>query len=183
MPAERVRGKAVLRKNLEMSQAGAHATPGAQGRGRRDQIKMTPAEIADFLHGRHHMSVATFGPDGRVHLVAMWYGFLDEDPALWTYARSQKVVNLRRDPRITCLVEAGDAYDELRGVELVGQAEIVEDPDTVVALGADVFARYSGPIDDAQRETMVRSSAKRVAVRIRAERTVSWDHRKLAGAY
>lgn len=173
----------MLRENLEMSQAGAHAAAGRAGRGRRDKIKMTPAEVADFLHGRHHMSVATLGRDGRVHLVAMWYGFLGEDPALWTYASSQKVVNLTRDPRITCLVEAGDAYDELRGVELVGHAEIVEDLDTVVALGSDVFARYSGPMDEAARETMVRSSAKRVAVRIRAERIVSWDHRKLAGAY
>src|SRR5689334_3004870 len=98
---------------------------------RRDLIKMTSAEADAFLTGRHSMSVATVGAEGRIHLVAMWYGFLDGAPAFWTYGRSQKIVNLRRDPRLTCLVETGETYDTLKGVELVGRGEVIDDPTVV----------------------------------------------------
>jgi nitroimidazol reductase NimA-like FMN-containing flavoprotein (pyridoxamine 5'-phosphate oxidase superfamily) len=81
------------------------------------------------------MSVATVGPDGRPHLVAMWYGFIDGAPAFWTYAKAQKIVNLRRDPRLTCMVEDGSAYNELRGVELVADAQLIEDAERVLAFG------------------------------------------------
>ena len=140
---------------------------------------MSHAEVARFLQEPHHLQVATIAKDGRPHLVAMWYGFLEDAPALWTYARSQKVVNLRRDPRLTCLAEAGRAYDELQGVELLARATILEDRDTVLAAGRSVFERYVGPFTDADRPRLERMSAKRVAVRIDVERTVSWDHRKL----
>ena len=146
---------------------------------RRDQIRMSEDEIDEFLQGRHVMNVATLSKDGHPHLVAMWYGFLDGAPALWTYARSQKVLNLRRDPRLTCLAESGHAYDELKGVELVGRATIFEDQETVLAVGASVFDRYRGPFTDADRPLLARMSAKRVAVRIDASRIVSWDHSKL----
>ncbi|MDZ7732092.1 MAG: pyridoxamine 5'-phosphate oxidase family protein [Acidimicrobiia bacterium] len=96
---------------------------------RRDLIRMTEAEIEEFLGGRHTMNIATFGPDGNIHLVAMWYGFLDGQPAFETFAKSQKVKNLRRNPEITVLVEDGETYDELRGVEMVGRAEIFDDPE------------------------------------------------------
>lgn len=141
---------------------------------------MTDEEVADFLREPHHLQVATIGRNGRPHLVAMWYGFLGGVPALWTYGKSQKVVNLRRDPRITCLAEAGRAYDELRGVEIVGRATILEDQATVLEVGASVFDRYQGPFTEADRPLLERMSAKRVAVRIDAERIVSWDHAKLA---
>ena len=93
---------------------------------RRDLIRMTDEEVEQFLDGRHTMNVATIGPDGRIHLVAMWYGFLEGAPAFWTYGKSQKILNLRRDPRITALVEDGEQYEELRGVELVVRAVHVE---------------------------------------------------------
>ena len=99
---------------------------------RRDLIRMTPDEVREFLEGRHTLNVATHNHDGTVHLVAMWYGFLDGDIAFETYAKSQKVQNLRRDPRITVLVEDGDQYENLRGVEMVGRAEIVEDHETIM---------------------------------------------------
>src|SRR2546423_1849361 len=102
---------------------------------RRDQIRMSPDEVDAFLQGRHTMSVATIGADGRPHLVAMWYGFVGAAPGIWTYARSQKVVNLRRDPRVTCLVETGPTYDQLQGVELIGTGTILEEPGDVMALG------------------------------------------------
>src|SRR5690348_8401061 len=99
------------------------------GTNQRAQIKMSDEEIEAFLQQRQSMSMATIGPDGRIQLVAMWYGFLDGDVAFETKAKSQKVLNLRRDPRMTVMVEDGDTYETLRGVEIVGTAEIIEDPD------------------------------------------------------
>lgn len=150
---------------------------------RRDQIRMTSEEIDEFLAGRHTMNVASIGRDGRPHLVAMWYGFLDGAPAFWTYERSQKIVNLRRDPRVTCLVEAGETYDQLQGVELVGTGTIVEDHDQLMAVGRSVFERYTGPYTDEMAPFLEQTGRKRVAVRIDIERVVSWDHRKLGGSY
>lgn len=143
---------------------------------------MTDAEVEAFLAEPHHLQVATIGAGGRPHLVAMWYGFLDGVPALWTYGRSQKVVNLRRDPRLTCLAESGRAYDELKGVELVAQATIVEDPAAVLEVGRSVFDRYMGPFSEDDRPRLERMSAKRVAVRIDVEQVVSWDHAKMGAA-
>lgn len=146
---------------------------------RRAAIAMSDTEVAEFVRGSHHMSVATIGLSGQPHLVAMWYGFLDETIGLWTYGRSQKVANIRRDPRITALIEAGSAYNELRGVELVGNARIVEDPEAVCDLGLSVYERYTGPVGDGTRDIVAHMGAKRVAVLIDVHRTVSWDHRKL----
>jgi PPOX class probable F420-dependent enzyme len=141
---------------------------------------MSEVEVHDFLRGRHHLQVATIGRDGRPHLVAMWYGFVDGALTLWTYGRSQKVVNLRRDPRVTCLAESGRDYDELKGVEVLGRATIDDDPAAVLAAGRSVLDRYRGPFSDADRPLLERMSAKRVAVRIHVERVVSWDHAKMA---
>jgi PPOX class probable F420-dependent enzyme len=140
---------------------------------------MSPSEVDGFLQGRHTMSVATFNPDGTVHLVAMWYGFLHGAVGLWTNAKSQKILNIRRDPRVTCLVEDGDTHDELRGVELVGRASIIEDQATAKVLGANVFSRYNGPVTDQARGLIEGQSPKRVGVLIDVERVVSWDHSKL----
>jgi PPOX class probable F420-dependent enzyme len=145
----------------------------------RDLIRMSPEEVEAFLHERQTMAMATMGPDGRPHLVAMWYGFLDGAPAIETYRKSQKVLNLRRDPRITCLVENGDTYDTLRGVELVGTAEIVEDPDVVLEVARDVVSRYHDLPPEAAGELAAAMARKRVAVKVNVERVVSWDHSKL----
>ena len=150
---------------------------------RRNQITMTDAEIEEYLQGRHSMNVASIGPDGRVHLVAMWYGFLDGAPAFWTYGKSQKILNLQRDPRITCLVETGEQYNELRGVELVGTAEIISDRDTIMAVGRSVSERYTGPWSDAMAVGLEQVGAKRLAVKVNVEKVVSWDHGKLGGVY
>jgi PPOX class probable F420-dependent enzyme len=150
---------------------------------RRQQIEMTPAEIEEFLHGRETMSVATLNWDSTLHLTAMWYGFLDGAPALFTYAKSQKVRNLERDPRLTGLIETGDRYDEVRGVELVGTGEIIRDPEIVLAVGTEVYGRYFAPVTDETMPMVHTMSAKRVVVRIDVTRTVSWDHRKLGGQY
>jgi PPOX class probable F420-dependent enzyme len=142
---------------------------------------MSPEEIDAFLHERQTMNVATYNHDGSIHLVAMWYGFVDGLPVFETYAKSQKVLNLRRDPRITCLVEDGDTYETLRGVELVGTAEVSEDREVIMTAARSVVERYFGPIDPADIDAVAEGlAAKRVAITIRAERTVSWDHAKLS---
>jgi len=152
---------------------------------RRDQITMSADEVDAFLHERRVMNVATLSPSGHPHLVAMWYGFLDGAPAFWTFAKSQKIVNLRRDPRITCLVEAGDTYSELRGVELVGSGAVIEDHDVILAVGSSVAERYNGPeaVSDAARPFLEAQARKRLVVRVDVDKVVSWDHRKLGGGY
>jgi PPOX class probable F420-dependent enzyme len=153
----------------------------AMGHGvnQRDLIKMTPEEVDAFLRERRSMTMSTIAPDGSIHSVAMWYGFLEGAVAFETKAKAQKVQNLRRDPRLTCLVEAGDTYDELRGVSLVGTGEIIDDPDRMWELGVSVFERYNAPYTDEMKpfvETMLR---KRVVVKLHVDKTVTWDHRKL----
>jgi PPOX class probable F420-dependent enzyme len=148
---------------------------------RRDQIKMSDAEITEFLDGRRTMNIATIGKDGRPHLVAMWYGFLEGAPAFETYAKSQKVLNLRRDPRITCLIEEGDEYDKLRGIELIGTGEVVEDEDRLLEAAKSVVDRYHG-LPPEHLEMAARALMhKRVGVKIHVEKIVSWDHGKLGG--
>jgi PPOX class probable F420-dependent enzyme len=150
---------------------------------RRDLIRMTPDEVHAFVHETHTMNVATIGPDGRPHLVAMWYGFLGEDPAFWTFGKSQKIVNLRRDPRITCLIETGTEYAQLRGVELVGRGTIITDAEQIIAIGLSTSQRHTGADPDAARPFVEAQAGKRLGVRIEVEKVVSWDHTKLGGTY
>ena len=144
---------------------------------------MTDAEVDEFLHGRHTLNVATMNHDGTIHLVAMWYGFVDGDIVFETFAKSQKVQNLRRDPKITVLVEDGDTYDQLRGVELVGTGEIVEDTEQIMEIARDVIRRYHDLEEKDVEGAAELMANKRGGVRIKADRVVSWDHRKLAGGY
>jgi hypothetical protein len=146
---------------------------------RRQQIEMTPAEIDELLHERHTMAVATMGPRGTIHQTAMWYGFHEGAPALWTYGKSQKVRNLERDPRMSGLVETGTAYNELRGVELVGSGRIITDPVVVLAVGLDVYGRYTAPVTDDAIPVVQQMGAKRVVVAFDVDHIVSWDHRKI----
>ncbi|HYA69322.1 MAG TPA: TIGR03618 family F420-dependent PPOX class oxidoreductase, partial [Acidimicrobiales bacterium] len=149
------------------------------GINQRALIKMTDAEVDTFLHERRPMSLCTINHDGSIHAVAMWYGFLEGCVAFETKAKAQKVQNLRRDPRITCMAEDGEYYEELRGVELVGQAEIVDDPDRMWALGVDLFERYYSPYNDELRPFIETMLNKRVVIKVNVDRIVSWDHRKL----
>lgn len=151
---------------------------------RRDLIRMTDDEIEAFLHGRHTMNIATFGPDGNIHLIAMWYGFNGANTAFETFAKSQKVVNLRRDPRVTVLVESGEEYNELRGVEIVGKAIIHDDPEILMGVARTVVDRYFG-VDNPDDLDLIAATlvTKRVAIEIVPEKIVSWDHGKLGGTY
>jgi PPOX class probable F420-dependent enzyme len=147
----------------------------------RSAVALSDREVRDFLHRPHTMALATNGPDGWPHVVAMWYGFLDGALGFMTYRRSQKLRNLERDPRVSCLVEDGASYDVLRGVLLRGRAHRIDAEDERVALAADVTERYQGPLDDAGRRAMQAAIAKRVVFVVEVDDVVSWDHRKLAG--
>ncbi|MCH7617814.1 MAG: PPOX class F420-dependent oxidoreductase [Chloroflexi bacterium] len=148
----------------------------------RDKIRMTEPEVDAFLEEQRTMAIATIGANGRPHVVAMWYAFVDGALCFWTFAKSQKVVNLRRDNRITCLVEDGDVYANLRGVELIARAHISDDEDEVLKFGLAESVRYQNvAVNEAMIAAVKKMANKRVVVRIEIERVVSWDHRKLSG--
>lgn len=149
------------------------------GTNQRGQIVMSTDEIIDFVNRSRTGTLATIGSDGQPHLVAMWYGVIDGEIWLETKAKSQKAVNLRRNPRASFLIEDGLTYDTLRGVSFEGTGEIVEDPDTIFRVGVSVWERYNGPYMDDLKPAVDMMMNKRVAVRIAATRTRSWDHRKL----
>ena len=155
------------------------------GMSRRELIKMTPEEVEAFLDGPRTMNLATHNHDGTIHMVAMWYGFTpDGTIGFETFHKSQKVQNLRRDARVTALVEAGDRYENLQGVELVGTMEITDDHDTLLAIAVSVLERYHPEVGEADRLAAAEMVInKRVAMLLRPERTVTWDHRKLGGGY
>ena len=151
---------------------------------RRDQILMTPDEMNAFLDSGRDLQVASINADGTPHLVTMWYLRDGDDLCFWTYAKSQKVVNVRRDPRITVLVATGEAYEELRGVSINGTATVEEDLDAVLAFGEKVYEKHWGPIDnDMVREGVRVMGAKRVVIRVSPLKTTSWNHSKLSGVY
>lgn len=149
------------------------------GVNQRAQVSMSDAEVRDFVRSSRTMTVASLGPTGHPHLVAMWFGFVDDAICFETKAKSQKVQNLRRDPRVSVLVEDGEVYEQLRGVCLEGTADVIDDPDFLWRVGVSVFERYMGPYSEDKRPIVEFMLTKRVAVRVNVERTRSWDHRKL----
>jgi len=142
---------------------------------------MTDEEAALFLQQSRTATVATIGPGGFPHLVAMWYGLLDGKVCFETKAKSQKVVNLRRNPAVSCSVEAGESYDQLRGVAIEGTATIIDDTssDEYWAAAISVFERYQGAYTPQLRPLVEQMMNKRVVIRVDPVRVRSWDHRKL----
>jgi PPOX class probable F420-dependent enzyme len=152
------------------------------GVNQRGQIVLTDDELQELLAGSRTMTMATVGADGQPHLVAMWFALIDGDVCFETKTKSQKAVNLRRDPRITCLVEDGTTYEDLRGAAIEGTAEVTDDPELLWRIGVNIWERYYGPYTD-DLEPMVEAMLnKRVSVRVKADRIRSWDHRKLGMA-
>ncbi|MBU3063775.1 PPOX class F420-dependent oxidoreductase [Nocardia sp. NEAU-G5] len=149
------------------------------GVNQRAQIVMSDDEITDFLGRSRIITLATLGSTGLPHLTAMWYGVVDGEIWFETKAKSQKAVNIRRDPRVTVLIEAGDSYDQLRGVSIEGRAEIIDDTEALFKVGVSVWERYTAPYTEEMRPYVEQMLNKRVAVRVIPERTRSWDHRKL----
>jgi PPOX class probable F420-dependent enzyme len=154
---------------------------------RREQIRMSEAETAEFLRRSKTIILVSNGRDGYPHPMPMWFN-LAADGAInmTTYSASQKVSNLQRDPRVSLLVESGLEYGELRGVVMYGKAELISDTERVI----DTLVEASGRGSDATpqqlaalRGSMRRTAAKRVVIRVVPDRVVSWDHAKLGGAY
>jgi PPOX class probable F420-dependent enzyme len=151
---------------------------------RRDAIRMSDAEAAAFLADERTLVCATNGRDGWPHLMPLWYVVRAGELWAWTYAKSQKVRNLERDPRCTIQVEAGEEYSELRGVMIRAECELIRDPDAIAAIGAELAVRYGGAsLSDELGEAMRRQAAKRIGMRFVARETATWDHRKLGGGY
>ncbi len=150
--------------------------------GGRATVRMTPDEVGAFLDQAKKVQVATINPDGSPHLTTLFYVMLEGRIAFWTYARSQKIKNLERDARITCLVEDGDDYFELRGVSITGRAELVTDQDQIREVGSKVAARMVDGADlgDLGRDMVERQVCKRYAVLVEPDKIASWDHRKMA---
>src|SRR5688500_15230055 len=164
---------------------------------RRAQITLTADEQLELLENARVVVVSTNGKRGWPHSMPMWFTLrepesprLEGGPAkelwIWTYAKSQKVRNLERDPKATLLIETGHEYLELRGVQIEAEAHIIRDPDRVLDYGKELTVRYTEGISSVEGDAaaaMQAQAAKRVAVRFEAKRVASWDHRKLGGTY
>ncbi len=146
---------------------------------------MTEAEVAEALAEGKKAQVATLGRDGWPHVTTLWYVMRDGLITFRSFTKSQRIVNLRRDPRLTVLVEFGVAYEELRGVMVQGRARLVDDPDLVVDVYAQVLGRLAGtaPQRDAAEAHYRRYAHKNTVVQVEPTRVISWDHRKLSGTY
>jgi len=149
------------------------------GTNQRAQITMSDEEVAAFVERSRTATMATVGPTGLPHLVAMWYAVIDGTIWFETKSASQKAQNLRRDDRLTCMIEDGLTYDTLRGVSLEGRGVIVEEPQALWDIGVNVWERYTGPYSDDAKPMIEAMLRKRVAVRLDVDRVRSWDHRKL----
>jgi PPOX class probable F420-dependent enzyme len=164
---------------------------------RRGEIILSPDEQLELLEAARIVVVSTIGPRGWPHSMPMWFTLrepegepLPDGPPrelwAWTYAKSQKARNLERDPRATLLVETGEEYLELRGVQIEAEAELIRDPDRVLAFGKELTVAYSEGIESIEGDAaaaLQAQAAKRVAIRFEAKRVATWDHRKLGGTY
>ena len=155
---------------------------------RRAAIAMTESELHRFLGEERLVTVASIGPNGRPHLMPLYYVADGAVISMWTFAKSQKVKNLERLPQATLQVEAGEHYHELRGAMLECDVELIRDLGAVTAIGLALGARYAsagGPVGPSlDREAAVAKQApKRIGLRFHPTRVVTWDHRKLGTGY
>jgi nitroimidazol reductase NimA-like FMN-containing flavoprotein (pyridoxamine 5'-phosphate oxidase superfamily) len=155
---------------------------------RRDQIRMSDEEVRDFLRDSKTIIINSNGPDGFPHPMPMWFSFDDAlVTSMTTFRKSQKILNLQRDPRVSLLAESGLEYQELKGVVIYGRAELSEDLDEIIA-ALLAAAGQEAPTDDpdaqqAMREVMHKTASKRTLIRVKPQRVISWNHAKLGGVY
>ncbi len=156
----------------------------------RKDITMTPEEIQEFLSGNTVLQVATVGKDGWPHVAPMWYVMDGERVVFRSFTKSQKIVNLKRNPKLTVLVESGDDYSQLRGVMIRAEAQLIDDPDYVLSIYGGLAAKYPMINDqpvvlegEALQNTLGRFATKNTAVVVEPIKVISWDHTKLGGAY
>lgn len=156
---------------------------------RRDQIRMTDAEREKFLAEAQTIIICSTDPKGYPHPMPMWFGVEDDGAVVMTtFTKSQKIRNIERDARVSLLAESGTVYSELRGVVLYGKAELVREQEGVLDILARVTAKNTGGAGAAAdpeqlRKGLMATVPKRTGIRIRPEKIVSWDHRKLGGVY
>ena len=149
---------------------------------RRDQIVMSDEEVHAFLSEQRVVTCATIGPNGRPHLMPLWYTADGTTLRGWTYAKSQKAKNLERDPHATLQVEDGEQYHELRGVMMECEVAIERDPERIADVAKGLFERFGATGPDVE-EMIVRQAPKRIGLTFTPTRIVSWDHSKLGGTY
>jgi Uncharacterized stress protein (general stress protein 26) len=153
---------------------------------RRDQIKLSDEEQRELLDTERVVVVSSIGRRGWPHLMPLWYVPREGDIWIWTFAKSQKVKNLERDPRATLLIETGFEYGELRGVQIEAEAELIRDVDPIVEFAKELTVRYSEGIESVEGDAVAALHAqapKRVAIHFHPKRIATWDHRKLGGVY
>ena len=153
---------------------------------RRDQIQLTPQEQAELLDAERVVIATTNGPRGWPHSMPLWFVVREGEIWAWTYGKSQKVKNLERDPRATWLVETGEEYQELRGIQVEAEVELIRDHDRVLDFAMELTLRYAEGIEelgDDAAAALESQAPKRVAMRFQPVRTATWDHRKLGGTY
>jgi PPOX class probable F420-dependent enzyme len=153
---------------------------------RRAEIVLTPEEQAELLASERVVIISSIGPRGWPHSMPMWFTVRDGDIWVWTYAKSQKVKNLERDPRATLLIETGHEYHELRGIQIEAEAELIRDTDQVFEFAKELTIRYAEGIDSIEGDAAAALQAqapKRVAIHFHPKRVASWDHSKLGGTY
>jgi PPOX class probable F420-dependent enzyme len=155
---------------------------------RRDQIRMTDAEIRDFLRTHKTIILCSNGSDGVPHPMPMWF-VADDDfvISMATFRGTQKILNLQRDPRVSLLVESGREYSQLKGVVIYGTAELSDDTDSIIATLVAASQKETAEADTGNRmvmdEGMKKTASKRILIRVKPDRIVSWDHSKLQGTY
>ena len=150
---------------------------------RRKLIELTPAEQEEYLAIRKTVILSTIDARGYPHAVAMWYVMDGPCCLMTTYAKSQKVMNIRRNPKVALLAESGETYDTLKGVLIRGHAELLQDVPLCVSVLSRVHQKMSGSMPEGIEEALTAQARKRVVIKITPERTSSWDHSKLAGVY
>ncbi len=153
---------------------------------RRDQIQLTAEEQRELIEGERVVVCSSIGPRGWPHSMPLWYVPRDSEVWVWTFAKSQKVRNLERDPRATLLIETGVEYGELRGVQIEAEAELIRDTESVVDFAKELTVRYSEGIESVEGDAAANLQAqapKRVAIHFHPKRVATWDHRKLGGTY
>lgn len=148
---------------------------------------MTPQEQTEFLNGAHAASLTSIGPDGYPHTTGMWYAVIDGMLHFATYRKSQKVRNFQRNQKASALIQTGDQYENLRGLLVQGDAEILQDPelagDVMLMLSERYVGLNAGLVGPNVVQQIRERGAKRAVVRIRPVRITSWDHTKLSGGY
>jgi PPOX class probable F420-dependent enzyme len=153
---------------------------------RRDQIKLSDEEARELIDSERIVVVSSLGPRGWPHVMPLWYVPRGGEIWIWTYAKSQKVKNLERDPRATLLIETGVEYQDLRGIQIEAEAELIRDIDEIVEYAKEMTVRYSEGIESVEGDAAAGLQAqapKRVAIHFHPKRIATWDHSKLGGVY